>query len=292
MTEWNAEAYSERNALQTWLADSHLAQLELEGAERVLDIGCGDGKVSAEIARRLTSGSVLGIDPSTRMIAFAQAHFARIEYPNLVFAVGDATGLPYRDEFDLVVSFNALHWVRDQDAALRGIRDALKPAGRALLEFVPQGPRKSLEDVIEETCASKRWAGYFAGHAAPYVHVTPERFGELASGAGLRVERLERELKTWNFPSRQAFADWAAVGCVAWTQRIPQDELSAFSDDVLDRYGGLDDVAAEDVRVFKFYQLAAFLRLPERQGAERPRKSSVMVGKTRVPAWRASSASS
>jgi ubiquinone/menaquinone biosynthesis C-methylase UbiE len=128
MTEWDAKAYSERNALQKWLADSHLAQLALDDTERVLDLGCGDGKITAEIARRLTTGSVLGIDPSTRMIAFAQAHFARIEYPNLAFAVGDATRLPYRGEFDLVVSFNALHWVRDQRAALRGIRAALKPS--------------------------------------------------------------------------------------------------------------------------------------------------------------------
>jgi trans-aconitate 2-methyltransferase len=267
MTEWDAKAYSERNALQKWLADSHLAQLKLDGTERVLDIGCGDGKVTAEIARRLTTGSVLGIDPSTRMIAFAQAHFARLEYPNLVFAVGDAAALPYRGGFDLVVSFNALHWVRDQTAALRGIRDALKPAGRAFLEFVPQGPRESLEDVIEETCASERWARYFAGHLQPYVHLTPEQFTELASANGLRLERLERELKTWEFGSRQAFADWAAVGCVAWTERIPQHERPGFIDDVLDRYGRLDDVAGENVRVFQFYQLAAFLRVAGASGA-------------------------
>jgi trans-aconitate 2-methyltransferase len=261
MTEWDAKAYSERNALQKWLADSHLAHLELDGTDRVLDVGCGDGKVTAEIARRLTSGSVLGIDPSTRMIAFAQAHFARLEYPSLTFAVGDAAALPYRGEFDLIVSFNALHWVRDQGAALRGIRDALRPTGRAFLEFVPEGPRKSIEDVIEETCASERWAHYFASHTAPYVHLTPEQFRELASANGLRVERLERELKTWDFGSRQAFADWAAVGCVGWTQNIPEPERPAFIEDVVDRYGRLDEGAGEDVRVFRFYQLAAFLRV-------------------------------
>jgi trans-aconitate 2-methyltransferase len=261
MTEWDAKAYSERNALQKWLADSHLAQLPRDGTERVLDIGCGDGKISAEIARRLPSGSVLGVDPSTRMVAFAKAHFAGPEHPNLAFAVGDAAALPYRGEFDLIVSFNALHWVRDQGAALRGIRDALKPTGRAFLEFVPQGPRQSIEDVIEETCRAERWARYFVNHTAPYVHLTPEQFGELASANGLRIERLERELKTWDFRSRQAFADWAAVGCVAWTDRISQHERPAFIDDVLDRYGRLDDVAGEDVRVFKFYQLAAVLRV-------------------------------
>ncbi|MGH6887007.1 MAG: class I SAM-dependent methyltransferase, partial [Geminicoccales bacterium] len=158
MTEWDAEGYSEQNTLQRWLADEHLAMLELDGTERVLDIGCGDGRITAAIARRLKSGSVLGIDPSTHMIDFAKAHFAD---PNLAFAVGDATTLSYRGEFDLVVSFNALHWVRDQNAALRGIREALKPTGRAFLEFVPQGPRKCLEDVIEETCASERWAPCF-----------------------------------------------------------------------------------------------------------------------------------
>jgi trans-aconitate 2-methyltransferase len=261
MTEWDAKAYSERNALQKWLADSHLAQLELDGTERVLDIGCGDGKITAEIAQRLKAGSVLGIDPSTRMIAFAQAHFARVEYPNLAFAVGDATSLPYRGEFDLVVSFNALHWVLDQDAALRGIRVALKPSGRAFLEFVPQGPRKSLEDVIEETCHAERWARYFAGHTAPYVHLTPEQFRKLAAANGLRVERLERELKTWDFQSRRGFVAWAEVTFVEWTKNVPEPERPTFIDDVLDRYGRLDDVAGEDVRVFRFYQLAAFLRV-------------------------------
>ena len=260
MTEWDAKAYSERNALQKWLADSHLAQLELAGTERLLDVGCGDGKITAEIARRLNRGSVLGVDPSTRMIAFAQAHFAKLEYPNLVFAVADATSLPYRREFDLVVSFNALHWVRDQGAALRGIRAALRPAGRAFLEFVPQGPRKSLEDMVEETCASERWERYFAGHTPPYVHLAPEQFRELASAAELRVERLERELKSWDFKSRQAFADWAAVGCIAWTTNLPGAERPAFIDDVLDRYGRLDEVAGGDVRVFRFYQLAGLLR--------------------------------
>ena len=76
MTEWDAKGYSERNSLQRWLAQEHLAMLELDGTERVLDIGCGDGRITAEIARRLESGSILGIDPSTHMIDFAQTHFA------------------------------------------------------------------------------------------------------------------------------------------------------------------------------------------------------------------------
>jgi trans-aconitate 2-methyltransferase len=259
VTEWDAKGYHKVDSLQKWLADKHLAGLALDGTERVLDIGCGEGKITAEIAQRLPGGSVLGIDPSTRMIAFAQAHFPSSACPNLRFAIGDATALPYRDEFDLVVSFNALHWVHDQSAALRGIRAALKENGRTFLEFVPQGPRKCLEDVIEETCRTARWARYFGeAHRAPYVHFTPEQYTQLAEQSGLRVERVEREAGSWDFGSRQKFADWAHVTFVPWTGNIPQDEHAAFIADVLDRYDRIDDTGRPGL--FRFYQMQVVLR--------------------------------
>src|SRR5262249_828930 len=75
MTEWNASEYNSRSALQKWLAGKSLAGLDVRGSERVLDVGCGDGKITAEIAERLPSGSVVGVDPSTGMITFAREHF-------------------------------------------------------------------------------------------------------------------------------------------------------------------------------------------------------------------------
>ncbi len=102
MTEWNAGGYYRQSALQKWVADEHLASLTLADGERVLDVGCGDGKITAEIADRLPEGSVLGVDPAADMIAFARKHFRR---KNLDFAAGDATRLAYREEFDLAVSF-------------------------------------------------------------------------------------------------------------------------------------------------------------------------------------------
>src|SRR5262249_20769943 len=155
-------------------------------SERVLDVGCGDGKITAEIAERLPAGSVVGIDPSEHMIDFAREHFVAGR-PNLSFEGGDATPPSHRDAFALVVSFNALHWVSDQTAALRGIRDALRPGGRALLQLVPQGERKCLEDVLEETALSPRWSTRFAGYRRPYLHLSADAYRGLAEGVGLRV---------------------------------------------------------------------------------------------------------
>jgi trans-aconitate 2-methyltransferase len=259
MTEWDASEYHQRSALQKWLADRSLGSLDLGGWERVLDIGCGDGKVTAEIAERLPRGAVVGVDPSTRMIDFAREHFAA-NHPNLSFAVGDAVRLPYRDAFDLVVSFNALHWVPDQTAALCCIRDAMRPKGRSLLQFVSRGPRRSLEDVIEETREDPRWSSHFAGYHRPYLHLTPEEYRRLAESCGLRVDRLDVALESWDFGSWAAFAAFGRVTFVEWTGRVPAAEQAEFVADVLDRYRRLGDGSAADAAVFHFYQMKIALR--------------------------------
>src|SRR5690349_9434415 len=161
MTEWDAAEYARRSSLQEAMAEEALALLNLEGSERVLDVGCGDGKITAQIAARVPNGTVTGVDSSQDMIAFASNHFGPTLRSNLRFEVADARCLPFREEFDLVVSFNALHWIPDQEAALRSIRSAVKPKGLAQLRLVPAGPRKSLEDVLEETRLSPRWARRF-----------------------------------------------------------------------------------------------------------------------------------
>src|SRR5262249_37128875 len=186
MRRGQAGAYYRRSGLQQQMAEEQLGRLTLAGGERILDVGCGDGKITAEIAARVPRGSVLGVDPSRDMIAFASGRFGPPAHANLRFEVADARRLPYRDEFDLVVSFNALHGVPEQDAALAASRAALKPHGRALLRFVPAGQRESLEDVIEEVRQRPRWAGRFAGFRRPYVHLPPEEYRALAERAGLR----------------------------------------------------------------------------------------------------------
>ncbi len=123
MTEWNASEYDRLSALQDTMAADVLSSLTLKGNERILDIGCGNGKTTAAIADRIPQGSVLGVDASAEMVAFANEHWTA-SHSNLKFAVADARHLPFQHEFDLVVSFNALHWISDQALPLQGIHRA------------------------------------------------------------------------------------------------------------------------------------------------------------------------
>jgi trans-aconitate 2-methyltransferase len=241
--------------LQKNMAEEALALLDLKGTERVLDLGCGNGKVTAEIAAHVPLGSVLGVDSSGDMIAFASSHFGPALRPNLRFEVADARRLMFRDEFDLVVSFNALHWIPEQGEALRSIRSALKSSGVAQLRLVPAGKRKSLENVIEETRFSSRWVRYFRKFHDPYLHLTPEDYGALAERSGLHVSHIHTEARTWDFKSRAAFVAFGSVTFVEWTQFIPADERLAFVNDVLDRYGIVAVDRPGEENTFKFYQM-------------------------------------
>jgi len=260
MTEWHASDYHRESSLQQAMAEEQLGRLTLAGSERILDVGCGDGKITAAIAARVERGSVLGVDPSRQMIAFAASHFGPPEHANLRFEVGDARHLPYRDEFDLVVSFNALHWVPEQGAALQSIRAALKPGGRAIVRMVSRGQREALEDVIEEVRQRTRWAGNFAGFRTPYAHFTLDEYRTLAEQAGLRVVQLRVEDKAWDFQTRASFAAFARATFVEWTQHLPPCECANFIADVLDRYQAVAADNQQEANTFKFYQMEAELR--------------------------------
>ena len=236
MTEWKAAEYARRSQLQEAMASEVLALIDIAGTERVLDVGCGDGKITAQFAARVGEGTVVGVDPSREMITFASSHFPRSTHPNLRFEVADARQLSYRNEFDFVVSFNALHWIPEQDEALQSIRATMKRGARAHFRLVPTGERKSLEAVVEEARKSPRWTQYYAGFRDPYLRLTPEQYADATERNGFRVVRIHTDAKAWDFQSRDAFHAFCAVGLVEWTRRLPPDLSAAFINDVLDRY--------------------------------------------------------
>jgi trans-aconitate 2-methyltransferase len=253
VTDWDAADYAQISALQKVMADEALGLLDLKGSEHVLDVGCGDGKITAEIAARLSQGSVVGIDPSAKMIGYAQNHWAAQRQSNLKFEIADARRLPFRQAFDLVVSFNALHWIPqpEQQQALQSIRAAMKPGAKAQLRLVPKGERRSLENVLGETRLSHRWSSYFREFHDPYLHLTPDEYAALAKSVGLTICSIHVSDKSWDFRSRSGFFSFGSVTFVEWTRMLSEPAKPDFINDVLDRYRA---IAGND-HTFKFYQM-------------------------------------
>jgi len=252
--EWHGEDYAQHSSLQAAMADEVLSQLQLRGDEKVLDLGCGDGKLSARIAALVPRGSVLGVDASPDMVAFAQKNFGAGQVSNLRFEVADARTLEYRAAFDLLVSFNALHWVSDAATALQGIRRALKPGGQARLRLVTRSDLTSLEEVAELTRQDVRWAAHFKGFVDPYLRLTAEQYAALASSLGLRVLSMQSHSKHWDFKTEAAFFGFCNAGFGAWTRGLPEDQRQPFVEDVAQRYLAAMHTAFGDRFTFHFTQ--------------------------------------
>jgi trans-aconitate 2-methyltransferase len=256
---WQAADYAPHSGLQAAMAAEVLARLVLRGDERLLDLGCGDGKLSVQVAQRLAQGTVLGVDASADMIGWAQRHFG--EVPNLRFEVADARALPYREAFDRVLSFNALHWVPDAEAALRGIRRALRPGGGALLRLVTHGELTSLEEVAEQVRHEPAWAADFGTLLDPYLRLDAARYAALAEACGLRVRALDAQPKRWDFGSDEAFYAFCHAGFGAWTQALAPGRRDAFVRTVLQRYEALIADRFGERHCFHFMQTDVELAL-------------------------------
>jgi SAM-dependent methyltransferase len=127
---WNAAQYAQRGRFVADLAGGVFALLAPRPGERILDVGCGDGVLTAKIAA--SGAQVVGVDASASMIEAAQAL-------GLDARVANAEALPFESEFEAVFSNAALHWVRNQDAMLAGVYRALKPGGRFVAEMGGHG---------------------------------------------------------------------------------------------------------------------------------------------------------
>jgi trans-aconitate 2-methyltransferase len=255
VTDWSGDDYARVSGLQRAMIDEAATRLAFAAGDRVLDLGCGDGYLTRRIAGMVPTGCAVGIDVSRRMIATARAA-AQATAAGPWFLVADATALPLRRVFDVVVSFNALHWVPDQHRVLGQIASVLRPDGRAVIQVVCGGERTSLEQVAMQTARSPRWNRWFGGFDAPFVHVDPAGYGALAAGAGLTLTSLAVTDREWDFGDRQRFSRWCTVGSTAWTDRLPAGEHDAFVDDQVSAY----QAVVGRPGLFRFTQMRAELR--------------------------------
>jgi trans-aconitate methyltransferase len=130
--DWNANLYDGKHAFVWQFGADLLPLLAPQRGERILDIGCGTGHLTSQIAE--SGAQVVGVDRSPEMTGAA-----RKAYPNLQFEVADARSLPYHAEFDAVFSNATLHWILETELVIQNVCKALRPGGRFVGEFGGKG---------------------------------------------------------------------------------------------------------------------------------------------------------
>jgi trans-aconitate methyltransferase len=233
---WRPDKYERSSSAQRLWAEELIRKIEISGDERVLDIGCGDGRITASIADLVPAGAVLGVDSSQEMISFAREKFPLQGHPNLSFQPGDARTLDFEEEFDLVVSFAALHWVSDHGPVLRGIRRALKPGGRTFLQFGGRGNAALPLAIADEMTREDRWRRSFEGFDFRYAFFGAEEYRIWIEEAGLIPRRVELIQKEMVQPGPEAFAGWIETTWHPYLERVPESRQRDFVSEIVARY--------------------------------------------------------
>jgi trans-aconitate methyltransferase len=233
MYKWNAEDYSKSSSGQFKWGKELIDKLDLKGSESVLDIGCGDGKITAAIAGIVNKGSAIGIDSSKEMIDFAKQSYPADQYTNLYFRLLDATELDYTEEFDVVYSNAALHWVKDHVAVLNGIKRGLKPGGRALIQMGGKGNAGEELALLHELIKTEKWKKYFADIEFPWQFYSPDDYFPLVVKSGLKPDRIELIKKDMVHQGDDGIRGWIRSAWLPYTQRVPAGKRDEFIDDYL-----------------------------------------------------------
>ncbi|HEY9207284.1 MAG TPA: methyltransferase domain-containing protein [Candidatus Methanoperedens sp.] len=236
MYKWDAKDYHKSSAEQQKWAQELILKLALKGSERVLDIGCGDGKVTADIAEKLPDGSILGIDNSEEMIWFAQTNFSSKTYSNLAFQLMDARNMNFNNEFDAVFSNATLHWVTDHLSVLRGIKRSLKPGGRVLLQMAGKGNAAQILEVGETIVNNRKWHGYFTDFSFPWGFYGEDEYNVWLKDAGLRAKRVELIPKDMIQKGKEGLSGWVRTTWLPYIQRVPEGRRDEFIEEIVDKY--------------------------------------------------------
>ncbi|MGZ7160723.1 MAG: class I SAM-dependent methyltransferase [Methanobacterium sp.] len=233
MYKWDAEDYQKHSSTQQKWARELIKKLELKGSEFIIDIGCGDGKITAEIASILNTGCVLGIDSSKDMIELAKKTFAQEK--NLNFRLLDVHNLDYNEEFDIVFSNAALHWVHDQLPVLKKVYSSLKPSGKILFQMGGKGNARDFFLTIDELINDVHWKKYFLEFDFEYGMFGDEEYERWLREAGFSINRVELIPKTMT-KTEEDFKSWIRTTWLPYTERVPSKLRSKFIDELVRRY--------------------------------------------------------
>jgi trans-aconitate methyltransferase len=207
---WDADQYSRTAGFVADMGEPVVALLAPRAGERILDLGCGDGRLTGRIA---TSGAeVVGVDASPAMVEAACRR-------GLDARVLSADALPFDSEFDAVFSNATLHWVLEPAKAIAGVYRALKPSGRFVAEFGGAGNVAGICDALAVVLGRR---GHDFQALSPWYFPTPEEYSALLQAAGFGVEAIGLHVKLTRLPGD--IADWLSLFASSILEALPAAE--------------------------------------------------------------------
>lgn len=185
--DWDGEAYERISAPQEQWARVVLDRLPLAGDERVLDAGCGSGRVTRLLVKRLPRGRVIGVDGAPGMIAQARKTLGQ----SATLITSDLVEMRLDEPVDAAFSNAVFHWVPDHDALFRRLHQSMKPGAPLVAQCGGKGNVERFHTVARAVAEREPYRQYLAGWAGPWNFATPEATRSRLERAGFE------DVETW-----------------------------------------------------------------------------------------------
>ena len=222
--EWNASLYHQISAPQVSWGKKVLARISLLGHERVLDAGCGTGRLTRDLLEALPNGQVVALDVSQNMIAAARAYLEPDFKHRVEFVCCDLLDLSFESEFDGIVSTASFHWVHDHQQLLRNLYRALRPGGWLVAQC---GGKNNLDRFlarVEPLLRSPAYARYFENYPFPWEFSDAETAATRLRAAGFDEINTSLEEAPTKFEDAGEFRQFVeSVILRSHLQQIPDD---------------------------------------------------------------------
>ena len=254
--EFDGERYRKASSHQKQWGSRLIQELDVKGDERILDMGCGDGELTAQLAQHVPQGTVLGIDASAGMIEAARTHTLR----NLRFALADINALDYNEKFDLVFSNATLHWIKDHGALLRRVYRALRENGVVRFNFAADGNCSHLLAVVSKAMALPAYQPHFHSFDWPWYMPTLAQYEDVMHQSGFRDIHVTLENADRFFADAEAMVRWVEQpSLVPFLAHLDEAHKQAFRDLVVEQM--VEQTIQQDGRCFEtFRRIDVFAR--------------------------------
>ena len=247
--KFDGAKYESASAHQKEWGAKLIEELRLRGDEQILDLGCGDGALTARLASLVPKGGALGIDASAGMISAAR----RLETANLQFQLMDINDIPFDSEFDVVFSNATLHWVKDHVRLLANVHRALKPGGMLRFNFAGDGNCQTLIYVLIEIMSQPEYLADFADFEWPWFMPRTDVYKALLRKFPFVAWRVWEENADRCFPDKAAMIKWIdQPSIVPFLPRVPAERRQAFRDLVVQRM--IERACRPDGRCFETFR--------------------------------------
>jgi trans-aconitate 2-methyltransferase len=246
VTDWDATRYHRVSEPQFDWGQRVIARLHPSAGQRILDVGCGTGRLTREIIRAAGDGSgarVVGLDRSGSMLAVARADAAVSECP-IGYVQADGAALPFANAFDAIFSAATLHWIHDHPAVFRSVRTALVPNGRFVAQCGGKGNLQGMLAHAGTLMASPPYREYFAEWREPWNFADAETTAGRLKAAGLTAIETWLEEAPADLETAEKYAEFVSCVCIRHhLDRLPPNLRGPFTNDLTAR-------AASDDRPF------------------------------------------